>query len=70
MKVLVLSTKRKVIGDFLLESIDQLESEARRYLKFGNATQDSMFIAGDEVWIFVEDNGALKLEVNDSLALK
>ena len=30
----------------------------------------SIFIAGDEVWIFVEDNGALKLEVNDSLTLK
>ena len=70
MKVIVLSTKRKVIGDFILESMDQLEPEARRYLKFGNATQDSIFIAGDEVWIFVEDNGALKLEVNDSLALK
>jgi len=70
MKVLVLSTKRKVIGDFLLESMDQLEPEARRYLKFGNATQDSIFIAGDEVWIFVEDNGALKLEINDSLTLK
>ncbi len=70
MKVLIVDVKGQIIGDFLSETETQLESDALRYLNTGVARQDSILIAGDKVWSFVESDGVLKCELNQRLTLK